>query len=270
MPFLADLFSTEHPIIGLLHLKALPGDPFYDDQTGLPTVVEAATRDLEALQEGGIDGILITNEFSVPYQQHVSPVILAAMAYVIGALRPMIQVPFGAETIYDELASIELCAATGAQFSRCVFSDVWVDNLGLVYRDIATTLRRRRELRCDDLRLFYFITSEGETNLGGRMPAELIDSLSFNCRSDAYVVGGSAAGVSPSIDDLAALSHAVSPTPLLASTGCRPDAIASILEAAQGAFVETALKHEGKIENPVDVERVKTFMQAARAGRGEN
>ena len=29
MSFLKELFKTEKPIIGLLHLKPLPGDPFY-------------------------------------------------------------------------------------------------------------------------------------------------------------------------------------------------------------------------------------------------
>lgn len=79
MSFLSELFGTEKPIIGLLHLKALPGDPLYYPGGSISSVADAAKRDLDALQSGGVDGILITNEFSMPYQKRVSAVTLAAM-----------------------------------------------------------------------------------------------------------------------------------------------------------------------------------------------
>lgn len=86
MSFLTSMFKTEKPVIGMLHLRPLPGDPLYYPGGSVLQVVEAAKRDLEALQQGGVDGILITNELSMPYEQHVSPSTLASMGYVIGAL----------------------------------------------------------------------------------------------------------------------------------------------------------------------------------------
>lgn len=86
MSFLTSMFKTEKPVIGMLHLRPLPGDPLYYPGGSVSQVVEAAKRDLEALQQGGVDGILITNELSMPYEQHVSPSTLASMGYVIGTL----------------------------------------------------------------------------------------------------------------------------------------------------------------------------------------
>lgn len=100
MSFLSELFGTEKPIIGLVHIQALPGDPFYKGE-GMDAVIQRAKADLEALQNGGVDGVLFTNEFSMPYEKHVSSVTLAAMGMVIGALRSLIRVPFGAEAIFD-------------------------------------------------------------------------------------------------------------------------------------------------------------------------
>ena len=62
MSFLTSMFKTEKPVIGMLHLRPLPGDPLYYPGGSVSQVVEAAKRDLEALQQGGVDGILITNE----------------------------------------------------------------------------------------------------------------------------------------------------------------------------------------------------------------
>lgn len=59
MSFLTSMFKTEKPVIGMLHLRPLPGDPLYYPGGSASQVVEAAKRDLEALQQGGVDGILI-------------------------------------------------------------------------------------------------------------------------------------------------------------------------------------------------------------------
>ena len=61
-----EMFGVEKPIIALLHLDALPGDPGYCGS--MDTVLEHARQDLVALQNGGVDGILFANEFSLPYQ----------------------------------------------------------------------------------------------------------------------------------------------------------------------------------------------------------
>ena len=55
-------------------------------------------------------------------------------------------------------------------------------------------MRRKTALRLDDLKLFYFITSEGGVYLDDRTTADIADSLLFNCLPDAMVIGSSAAG----------------------------------------------------------------------------
>lgn len=176
--WLKETFGTATPIIGLLHLQELPGDPFFDSENSIQTVIESAHRDLEALQLGGVDGILMTNEFSLPYQKHVSPVTLASMGTVIGSLLAYMETPFGAEAIYDGDATIELCAATDAPFTRCMFTGAWAGNLGIFDRDVSQTLRLKSALRLDALKLFYFVTSEEEVYLNDRSTAEIAESMS--------------------------------------------------------------------------------------------
>ena len=93
-----ELFGVKKPILAMLHLDALPGDPRFRRGTPLGEIVEHARADLHALQDGGVDGIIFSNEFSFPYQRKMDMVTPAAMAYIIGALRSEIRVPFGVET----------------------------------------------------------------------------------------------------------------------------------------------------------------------------
>ena len=76
-----DMFGVEKPIIALLHLDALPGDPGYCGD--MKTVTEHARKDLLALQDGGVDGILFANEFSLPYQPVADIAVVSAMAYIM-------------------------------------------------------------------------------------------------------------------------------------------------------------------------------------------
>ena len=50
MSWVKELFSTEKPIIAMCHVRALPGDPYFDEEKGMDWVVERAREDFLALQ----------------------------------------------------------------------------------------------------------------------------------------------------------------------------------------------------------------------------
>ncbi|MGI6069303.1 MAG: BtpA/SgcQ family protein [Blautia sp.] len=262
--WMEELFGTKKPIIGLLHLKALPGDPFYEEAGGMKAVIEQAEADLMALQNGGVDGVLMTNEFSLPYEKKVAPVTLAAMGRVAGILEQKRTVPFGAEAIYDDGATIELCAAVGADFTRCVFTGAYAGDLGLVDRDIAKTLRRRRALGMSGLKMFYFVNSEGEVYLNDRDEMEVTKTMLFNCRPDALVVAGAMAGSNPENSLITKIKEASGDTPVVCGTGCKEENIGQLLPLCDGAFVGTAFKAGGNFASPIDEQRVRSFMDKVR------
>ena len=66
------MFGVKKPIITMLHLDPLPGDPRFHHGDYMDRVVEHARADLHALQDGGVDGIMFSNEFSLPYERHMS------------------------------------------------------------------------------------------------------------------------------------------------------------------------------------------------------
>ena len=111
-----ELFGTEKPIIALLHLDPLPGDP--DFCGSLDTVIEHASCDVKALQEGGVDGVLIANEFSFPMTYVSHSETLMAMACVIGAIKKDIHVPFGTNVVMNPEETIRMAKAVGASCAK--------------------------------------------------------------------------------------------------------------------------------------------------------
>jgi predicted TIM-barrel enzyme len=55
--------------------------------------------------------------------------------------------------------------------------------------------------------------------------------------------------------------------PVLLNTGARADTIARYLEVADGCIVGSDLKVDGYTWNPVDPERARRFVDAARSAR---
>lgn len=68
------IFGTEKPIIAMCLFSALPGDPGFDKIGGMQQVVDWAHKDLLALQDGGVDATLFSNEFSMPYLTEVESI----------------------------------------------------------------------------------------------------------------------------------------------------------------------------------------------------
>jgi uncharacterized protein len=264
MESLQKVMGVDKPIIALLHLQALPGDPAFSPESSMQKVVEQARTDLLALQKGGVDAVLFSNEFSLPYQIKVDGVIIAAMARVVTELRKDIRVPFGVHVISDPEATIELAAAVDAAFVRSVFTGAYAGEAGIRYPDIAKILRRKSALGLNDLKMFYMINAESDGDLSGRDLSVVAQAVIFKCSPDGICVSGIHAGHGVDrrlIEDIKKVSKK---TAVFCNTGCTKENIREILKSSDGAFVGTTLKKNGMFTEPVDVNRVRAFMDEVR------
>jgi hypothetical protein len=262
--WLEDLFGVTKPIIGMCHLKALPGDPLFDAQGGIVKVVEAARHDLLALQEGGVDGVMFSNEFSLPYLTQVESVTVAAMARVIAELYDDIRIPFGVNVLWDPARTLDLAVATGASFVREIFTGVYASDFGLWNTNYGKVARHAQQIGAGDVRLLFNIVPEAAVYLGDRDVAAIARSTVFNTHPDALCVSGLTAGVETSTQTLERVKEAVPETPVLANTGVRLSNVEAQLSVADGAVLGTAFKEEGIFEKPVAVERVREIMRKVR------
>jgi predicted TIM-barrel enzyme len=122
MIWIKELFGVEKPIIGMAHFKPLPGDPRYDPAISQAKAAEILLRDVEALQAGGVDGIMFSNEGSQPWMLNPPAVTAVTMAALIGWVRSTVKLPFGVHVIWDPQKTVELAAAVGAQFAWETFT----------------------------------------------------------------------------------------------------------------------------------------------------
>lgn len=267
MEWIQQIFGVSKPIIAMCHLAALPGDPGYDSQKGLDYVIRRAEADLSALQEGGVDAVMFSNEASLPYLTRVERITPVCMARIIGELMDKIRVPFGVNVLWDAEASIDLAVATGAKFVREIFSGVYGSDFGLWNTNAGAVVRHQHAVGGQQVKLLFNIVPEAAAYLGNRDVADIARSTVFNTRPDGLCVSGLTAGVETSTATLKRVKDAVPDTPVFANTGVNIDNVIAQLQIADGAVVGTTFKREGYIWNEVDVQRVKAFMSKVREYR---
>jgi membrane complex biogenesis BtpA family protein len=262
--WLKEVLGTEKPIIAMCHLQAMPGDPHYDSAKGMAWVLQRAREDLRALQEGGVDAVMFSNEYSLPYLTKVRAETVAAMARIIGELQPDIRVPYGVNVLWDPYASLDLAAATGALFVREIFTGVYASDFGLWNTNCGEVIRHKYSLGADKVRLLYNIVPEASAYLSSRNIQDIARSTVFNGQPDALCVSGLTAGSVTDKSVLRAVKEAVPETLVLVNTGCCAGTIQDLLSIADGAVVGTTFKYDGKFENPADKNRVHEFMKKVR------
>jgi membrane complex biogenesis BtpA family protein len=265
--WISDVFGVTKPIIAMCHLNALPGDPGYDSTSGMQGVLDWAHKDLHALQNGGVDAVMFSNEFSMPYLTRVHTVTAAAMARVIGELLPDIRVPFGVNVLWDPMASLDVAVATGARFVREIFSGVYASDFGLWNPNCGEIVRHQHAIGASGVRLLFNIVPEAAQYLANRDVVDIARSTVFNHRPDAICVSGLIAGAQTNVDVLSRVKEVVPSTPVFANTGVRLENVEEQLKIADGAVVGTTFKIDGVFENHVDEARVRQFMEKVQSLR---
>ncbi|MDR0356267.1 MAG: BtpA/SgcQ family protein [Deltaproteobacteria bacterium] len=267
MSWLKETLGTEKAIIAMCHLLPLPGDPYWTENDDLDRVIAMARQDLAALQKGGVDAVMFSNEFSLPYLTDVRTVTVACMARIIGEIKNDIKIPFGVNVLWDAKKSLDLAKATGAAFVREIFTGVYGSDFGLWNTNAGETIRHQRAIGARDVRLIFNIVPEAASYLSGRDLVSIAKSTVFNNKPDAICVSGLTAGAETDSSALRLVKEAVPDVVVLANTGVRHENVEKQLSVADGAVVGTTFKKDGVFENHVDSARVKVFMDIVKSFR---
>lgn len=265
--WIREVFRTDKPIIAMCHFLALPGDPGYDNAGGMKRVIDRAKHDLNALQEGGVDAVMFSNEFSLPYLTRVNPETTAAMARIIGQLMGEISVPYGVDVLWDPMSTFDLAVAVEAKFVREIFTGVYASDFGLWNTNYGEVARHRQNIGGENIKALFNIVPEAAAYMADRDIESIAKSTVFNNNPDALCVSGLTAGAETDTQLLKRVKNAIPKTPVFVNTGVRMENVNVQLSIADGAVVGTVFKRDGQFYNEVDRDRVASFMEKVKNAR---
>lgn len=262
---LSDLLGVSKALIGMVHLLPLPGSPRWGGS--MEAVIERALEDARALAAGGMDALLVENHGDAPFfRERVDAATVAAMARATAEIRRAVLLPIGVNVLKNDAQSaLAVAVATGARFIRVnIHTGAVAADQGIIQSDAAATLRYRRLLAAD-VKIFADVQAKhGVPVAPVELEQEARDSVGRGL-ADALIVSGTATGEATSLEDVKRVRSAVREVPLLVGSGVTPESVVDLFSVADGAIVGTALKRDGRLDNPVDPERVKRLVEAARA-----
>lgn len=245
-------------LIGMIHLAALPGSP--KATLALSACLDLALRDAEALQAGGVDGLIVENFNDVPFRPGaVEPYTVAAMTHICLKLREQTSCRLGVNVLRnDGRAALSIAAATGADFVRInVHTGAMLTDQGIITGTADETLRERKRLGAERVQIFADVLVKHAVPLGPLRIEDAVEDAIERGLADVVVVTGTATGKSTVPDDVQRAAAVAGSTPVYVGSGVSATNVSSLVPPAQGLIAGSWLKIDGDVRNPVDPERVR-------------
>jgi hypothetical protein len=261
---LKQIFQTNNPIIGVVHLLPLPTSPRWGGN--LKAVISRAEQEATALAAGGVDGIIVENFFDAPFAKDgVDPAIISAMTIIVDRLKNMVMLPIGINILRnDSHSAMAVAACVEAEFIRVnVLTGVMATDQGLIEGQAHQLLRYRRELGVN-VGILADVLVKHARPLGTPNLTTAVQDTIERGLADGVILSGWATGSPPSLEDLELASAAAGDTPVFIGSGASWENIGRLMQAADGVIVASSLKRKGKITETIDPLRVAQFVEAAR------
>lgn len=267
---LTSVFNAEKPIIGMVHLRPLPGSPGYDPATmGMDKIIATAIEEAAILEQAGVDGIQVENMWDIPYLrgEDIGYETAAALAVGIHAVRSKVSIPVGAECHMNGADCAMACAvAAGASWIRVFeWCNAFVSQSGFINAIGAKVSRMRSSLKADHILALCDVNVKHGSHyiIHDRSVAQQAMDIEAQ-DGDAVIVTGFDTGTPPTVDNISVCKQSTT-LPILIGSGLNIDNVNELLAAADGAIIGSWFKEDNNWKNPVSYDRTKAFMDKVHA-----
>ncbi|AHG02652.1 phosphorybosylanthranilate isomerase [Halobacterium sp. DL1] len=261
-------FDAGRPVVGMVHLDALPGAPGFDGDR--EAIRDAMLRDARRLESGGVDALMLENFGDAPfYADDVPKHVVASMAALAADLRRETNLPLGVNVLRNDAdAAVSVAAAAGAQFVRVnVHAAARLTDQGIVTGAAAETVRLRERLGAD-VSILADVDVKHSAPLAERPLSEEVAELVERGWADGLVASGSGTGHATSLDHLrnvvAARDELDTDASVFVGSGVTRETVGEALDVADCVIVGTALKENEETTASVDEQRVRRLVEEAR------
>lgn len=261
---LACLFDSQKPILGMLHLPALPGSPRYVPD--IQSIELRVLNDLAALEAGGVHGVILENFGDAPfYPDRVPAITIAHLTALARAVRQQTLLPIGINVLRnDGRAALAIAHAIGAQFIRVnVLCGARLTDQGIIQGIAHDLLRDRAALQAEHIRIFADVDVKHSAPLAPLQLEQEVADLLHRGGADALIASGTGTGESTDLDQLARIRRAAGDALVLVGSGVTAQNIADYAPLADGFIVGSSLKVDGQVDQSVDEKRVRSLVEAA-------
>ena len=262
-----EFWGEKKPVIGMVHLKALPGSP--RSVLSLNEIYALALRDAEALIEGGADAVQVENQFDTPYRlgAEIGPETVAFLAVAAEKIKTRFpETPLGITVhLNGGVQALAVAQAVHADFIRCFnLMNSYISNSGYVGAAAPELMRYRKLLGAENVMVFgdFQVKHGSHAITADRSLREKAHDIATS-GAEAAILTGTATGLAPDAALLSEVSRGL-PIPVLIGSGLNEKNAAALWPHAGGAIIGSGFKPNGDLSAPVDRNLVRAFVQTIR------
>jgi membrane complex biogenesis BtpA family protein len=258
------MFGAGRALIGVIHLRALPGTP--GNNLDIAAITSIAVEEARQYEQAGFNGVMIENTHDRPYlKAAVGPEIVAAMAVISAEVRRATALPLGIQVLAGANASaLAVALACGASFVRVEgFVFAHIADEGLIEASAGALMRYRRAIGADHIRVFADVKKKHSAHA---ITADLDIVETAHAAEffivDGVVVTGVATGQPAEPAEVNFVGRAVS-VPTIVGSGITTENLVHYSDA-DGFIVGSSIKKDGVWSNPIDPDRARALVRAFR------
>ncbi|NQW36503.1 MAG: BtpA/SgcQ family protein [Flavobacteriales bacterium] len=256
------IFKRRQVIIGMIHLKALPGTPAY--QNNNTDIIAAAVAEAKLYKKAGIDALAIENMHDVPYiKNDVGHEISTMMAVIGREIKRETNLPCGIQILSSaNKAALAVAKAADLDFIRAEgFVYGHLADEGYIDACAGDLLRYRKQIDAEHIAVFTDIKKKHSSH-ALTADVSLVETAKTAAyfRSDGLLITGSSTGSAASIEEIKAVKAACN-IPVIVGSGVTRDNLETYLFHSDALIVGSYFKQNGHWNNPLDYDKIVGFME---------
>jgi membrane complex biogenesis BtpA family protein len=226
----------EKPLIGMIHMPALPGAP--NSSKSMKELTEFALSEADKLEGAGLDACIVENVGDTPlFKENLPPFSTAAMALVTRKVVEHAKMKVGVNMLRNACEeALSVAHVAGAQFIRCnVLIGAYATDQGIIEGCAAKVARLKRELGS---KVLVF----GDVHVKHAYPIFNVEiqyaaqDLAERGGADAVIVSGARSPVPPSFDRVKKVKDAID-KPVLIGSGISLANIRKFYDRSDGIII---------------------------------
>jgi len=198
------IFKKEKPIIGMVHVQALPGTPKHKFEPSV--IIDKALEEARVYSKAAIDAIMIENMHDIPYLKNgVGHEVSSIMTVIAHQIKQETKLPIGIQILaganrealaVSKAASIDFIRAEGFVFAHTA-------DEGIIEAQAGDLLRYRKNIDADSVAIFTDIKKKHSSH-AITQDVSLLDTAKAArfFLSDGVIITGSHTGESASIEEI--------------------------------------------------------------------
>lgn len=247
-------------IVGMIHVRALPGTPKYDLKP--EEIIQKAIEEAKIYQRNGIDVVAIENMHDLPYVKNPGPEISSIMAIIGREIKKLgiycgIQILAGANK-----EALAVAKAAGLDFVRAEgFVYAHIADEGYIESCAGELLRHRKAINAEEVMIFVDIKKKHSSHsITSDVSIEETAHAADFFGADGLIITGISTGVKPSLEEVKKVRESTKNKIILGS-GITDENLRDYVKYAEIFIIGSFFKKQGLWSNEMDEERIKRFMK---------